>query len=82
MEHVMNVYASKAAKGCIADFMGYCEVEPEEATMRLTSGLWLVREGWWVRGSLPGPRCIHTCGRVEQQECSSGGRLEAAGPQL
>jgi hypothetical protein len=46
MEHVMNVYATKAAKGCIADFMGYCEVEPEEATMRLTSGLWLVREGW------------------------------------
>jgi hypothetical protein len=42
MEHVMNVYASKAAKGCIAEFIGYCDVEPEEATSRLTQGIWLV----------------------------------------
>ena len=44
MEHVLNVYVSKAAKGSVADFMGYVEVEDQQATSRLTSGLWLVRE--------------------------------------
>lgn len=43
MEHVLNVYISKAAKGSVADFMGYVEVEEQQATSRLTSGLWLVR---------------------------------------
>lgn len=42
MEHLMNVYASKAAKGSIAEFLGYCEVEPRKANSRLTEGLWLV----------------------------------------
>lgn len=42
MEHLMNVHASKAAKGSIADFVGYCDVAPSEATTRLTAGLWLV----------------------------------------
>jgi hypothetical protein len=43
MEHLMNVYASKAAKGSIAEFIGYCEVLPREASQKLTEGLWLVR---------------------------------------
>ena len=42
MEHLLNVYASKAAKGSIADFVGYVEVADEEATTRLTQGTWLV----------------------------------------
>lgn len=42
MEHLMNVYASKAAKGSIAEFLGYCEVAADEANYRLTEGLWLV----------------------------------------
>ena len=42
MEHLMNVYATKAAKGSIAEFLGYCEVSPREANSRLTEGLWLV----------------------------------------
>ena len=42
MEHLMNVYASKAAKGSIAEFLGYCEVASSEANYRLTEGLWLV----------------------------------------
>jgi hypothetical protein len=42
MEHLMNVYASKAAKGSIAEFLGYCEVAAEESNYRLTEGLWLV----------------------------------------
>lgn len=42
MEHLLNVYASKAAKGSIADFVGYIEVDDEEATTRLTQGVWLV----------------------------------------
>lgn len=43
MEHVLNVYISKVAKGSVADFMGYLEVEEHQASSRLTSGLWLVR---------------------------------------
>ena len=42
MEHLLNVYATKSAKGAIADFVGYVEVRESEATMRLTQGLWLV----------------------------------------
>ncbi|KAF6253935.1 kinase-like domain-containing protein [Scenedesmus sp. NREL 46B-D3] len=48
MEHLMNVYASKAAKGSIAEFLGYCEVEPRKANSRLTEGLWLM---WRYEGS-------------------------------
>lgn len=44
MEHLMNVYASKAAKGSIAEFLGFCEVAAHEANYRLTEGLWLVRD--------------------------------------
>ena len=43
MEHLLNVYAAKAAAGSVADFMGYIEVSEEEASTRLTPGLWLVR---------------------------------------
>lgn len=42
MEHLLNVYASRAAKGSIADFVGYIEVNEDEATTRLTQGIWLV----------------------------------------
>ena len=42
MEHLLNVYATRSAKGAIADFVGYVEVRESEATMRLTQGLWLV----------------------------------------
>lgn len=46
MEHVLNVYAAKAAKEAVADFLGFCEVyeEDSKANKRLTPGLWLV----WV----------------------------------
>lgn len=44
MEHIINVYASKAAKGSIAEFLGYCEVSAREANYRLTEGLWLVSQ--------------------------------------
>ena len=43
MEHLLNVYASRAAKGSIADFVGYIEVNEDEATTKLTQGIWLVR---------------------------------------
>lgn len=42
MEHLLNVYATRSARGAIADFVGYLEVRESEATMRLTQGLWLV----------------------------------------
>lgn len=42
MEHLLNVYASRVARGHCADFLGYCEVSEEQATARLTAGLWLV----------------------------------------
>ncbi|KXZ43807.1 hypothetical protein GPECTOR_80g167 [Gonium pectorale] len=42
MEHLLNVYASRVARGHCADFLGYCEVADSEATGRLTPGLWLV----------------------------------------
>lgn len=45
MEHLLNVYAAKAAAGSVAEFMGYIEVSEEEASTRLTPGLWLVRGG-------------------------------------
>lgn len=41
-EHLLNVYASRAAKGHTAAFLGFCEVSESQATTRLTSGLWLV----------------------------------------
>ncbi|BDA45257.1 probable serine/threonine-protein kinase STN8, chloroplastic at N-terminal half [Coccomyxa sp. Obi] len=48
MELLLNVYASSKARGSIADFMGHCTVDPEEANYRLTPGLWLV---WRYEGS-------------------------------
>jgi hypothetical protein len=63
MEHLMNVYASKAAKGGIAEFLGYCEVAASEANYRLTEGLWLVSSNgscgnsssgaWWGERGQP-----------------------------
>ncbi|KAG2422260.1 hypothetical protein HXX76_016174 [Chlamydomonas incerta] len=48
MEHLLNVYASRVARGHCADFLGYCEVAESEANVRLTAGLWLV---WKYEGS-------------------------------
>ncbi|GMH44469.1 hypothetical protein BSKO_12421 [Bryopsis sp. KO-2023] len=42
MEHLMNVHACKAAKGCVADFIGYCGVSKKEANSMVTEGLWLL----------------------------------------
>ena len=46
MEHLLNVYASARASIAVAHFVGYCEVQPEDAGGRLTEGLWLVR--YWL----------------------------------
>ncbi|GAB4817926.1 hypothetical protein N2152v2_004972 [Parachlorella kessleri] len=46
MEHLLNVYASKAARHSVADFLGFCEVDTP--VNRLTRGLWLV---WAYQGS-------------------------------
>ncbi|KAI8473395.1 MAG: kinase-like domain-containing protein [Monoraphidium minutum] len=48
MEHVLNVAASKAARGSVADFLGFCDVEDHEAARNLTAGLWLV---WRFEGT-------------------------------
>jgi hypothetical protein len=42
MEHLLNVYAAKAAKNSVAEFIGYCNVGYDEASRNLTEGLWLV----------------------------------------
>ena len=45
MEHVLNVYLSKAcSKKHIAPFLGYADIDPLEADGKLTAGLWLVWE--------------------------------------
>lgn len=46
MEHLLNVYASRVAKDSIADFVGYVEVAEDEATTRLTQGVWLVNQAF------------------------------------
>ena len=43
MEHLLNVYAAKNARGAVAEFLGYCEVARAEASAKLTEGVWLVR---------------------------------------
>ncbi len=43
MEHLLNVYAAKNARGAVAEFLGYCEVARTEASTKLTEGVWLVR---------------------------------------
>lgn len=48
MEHLINVYASKAARGAIAEFIGYSEVGRMEAAGNLTPGLWLM---WRYEGA-------------------------------
>ena len=48
MEHLINVYASKAARGSIAEFLGFCEVARAQAAGNLTPGLWLV---WRYEGA-------------------------------
>ena len=53
MELLLNVYAAQRARGAIADFMGHLAVTPEQATPRLTPGLWLVRPA-------PAPSCDAT----------------------
>lgn len=74
MEHLMNVYASKAAKGSIAEFLGYCEVSASEANYRLTEGLWLVSSS---RGAV-------LCSAGAAQQCTvgvvhSGGQYNTVG---
>ncbi|MEO2193791.1 MAG: hypothetical protein ABGY24_15215 [bacterium] len=45
MEHVLNVYLSRAcSKTTVAPFVGYAEISEAEASGRLTAGLWLVWE--------------------------------------
>lgn len=56
MEHLLNVYTSKTARGFVADFIGYCEVGQDDDTTninnknnnnnirKLTPGLWLIWE--------------------------------------
>lgn len=48
MEHLLNVYAARAARNHCALFKGYCEVSRQEANTRLTEGLWLI---WDYEGS-------------------------------
>ena len=43
MEHLLNVYAARAAPHSVAHFLGYIEVTSAQATRALTEGLWLVR---------------------------------------
>ena len=43
MEHLLNVYAARNARGAVADFLGYCEVEHGQASGKLSEGVWLVR---------------------------------------
>lgn len=48
MEHLLNVYASSAAKRAVAPFLGYLEVPDDGINQRkLTTGLWLV---WQYEG--------------------------------
>lgn len=72
MEHLLNVYASRTARGSIADFMGYCQVADEEATRLLTPGLWLVR-GVVAWGVLHTVTVARTAARV--QRCSARGNM-------
>lgn len=53
MELLLNVYAASKARGSIADFMGHCAVDLEEASHRLTPGLWLVRPSFDLRNPPP-----------------------------
>lgn len=45
MEHLLNVYAAKAARGAVAHFLGYSDVASSRG--RLSRGLWLV---WAYQG--------------------------------
>jgi hypothetical protein len=62
MEHLMNVYASKAAKGSIAEFLGYCEVSASDANYRLTEGLWLVSSSSSSCATIPSCKTTRTEG--------------------
>ena len=80
MEHLLNVYAAKAAAGSVAEFMGYVEVSEEEASSRLTPGLWLVRIKEWLRslGSVHGQHC--RSGPWAAHACSPAAAMAAATP--
>lgn len=84
MEHLMNVYASKAAKGSIAEFLGYCEVAAHEANYRLTEGLWLVSssrgaaQGQPHRGSSNSKSNRQQEQQQEQQAAGAGAATAAA----
>lgn len=47
MEHVLNVYAAKRCPESVAEFIGYCGVNKEEASRSLTPGTWLL---WRYQG--------------------------------
>jgi len=71
-----NRSTCRSARGSIADFMGYCEVEDEEAAGRLTSGLWLVsqsaRQAPWQAARTAGR---HMAARPARRQ---GGRIWAS----
>jgi hypothetical protein len=61
MEHLLNVYAAKNARGAVAEFLGYCEVARGQASAKLTEGVWLVRpasgHAWPGRSLRAARRC-------------------------
>lgn len=72
MEHLINVYASKAARGSIAEFMGFMEVERQQAAGNLTQGLWLVRGAGGGGGEGRGRPRGAAAGRGGAQQLSAG----------
>jgi len=48
MEHMLNIHVSANAKGACANFLGYMNVSPKEASGRISQGLWLM---WEFQGS-------------------------------
>lgn len=65
----------QVAKAHCAEFLGYCEVSSEEATSRLTPGLWLVSQQMqvmeacndlhsWLLNSQRASCCFCRCGSM------------------
>ena len=85
MEHLLNVYATKAARGSIADFVGFVEVDDSEATTRLTPGLWLVRinfaQSWRLAACVR--TVAHTCSQcnlvMRSSDCKLMVRISKSG---
>ena len=49
-ELLLNAYAARHARGCVADFLGYVDLaaDASQISKHLTAGLWLVRTGTCV----------------------------------